>query len=233
MCTLTFLPKSEDDFIVTSNRDEAPDRQTAPPAFVTYDKTQLLFPKDALAGGTWIGLSDHQRMICLLNGGFTAHEREDSYRMSRGIIVKELLAASNLKRKITSFDFKGIEPFTLISVSWKDRSELMELVWDGATPHFQEKPWKPTVWSSSLLYTNTMKTARETWFAQFLKEVPNPTKEELRTFHREAGKDYPEYSLVMDRGFVRTKSITQISKDKNVSMWYQTLPSGTAEEIIF
>ena len=172
-------------------------------------------------------------MICLLNGGFTAHKRKEAYRMSRGLIVKELLKTQHLKETISAYDFNGIEPFTLIAVSWKHDSELLEVVWDGRTAHVEAKPWHPAIWSSSLLYTPEMKMARETWFASFLNTHPNPSSEELRRFHQTAGKECPEYSLVMDRGFVRTKSITQIKREEVVSMWYQSLPKGNENEIIF
>ena len=58
------------------------------------------FPKDAAAGGTWIGVSEKKRLICLLNGGFTAHTREESYRLSRGVVVTQLLSAENFKETI-------------------------------------------------------------------------------------------------------------------------------------
>ena len=56
MCTITFIPKSNNDFILTSNRDEAPGRETFPPEIYEEEGVKLLYPKDALAGGTWIGL---------------------------------------------------------------------------------------------------------------------------------------------------------------------------------
>ena len=57
MCTVTFLPLKNDGFILTSNRDEQPNRITHPPLTVVEDETTLLFPKDEIAGGTWIGTS--------------------------------------------------------------------------------------------------------------------------------------------------------------------------------
>ena len=82
MCTVTYLPLGNNDFILTSNRDEDPKRKTIPPKEYLEDGVKLTYPKDELAGGTWIGLSEKSRLICLLNGGFTKHSREESYRMS-------------------------------------------------------------------------------------------------------------------------------------------------------
>src|SRR5690606_27855602 len=75
MCTLTFIPKGNFDFIITSNRDEASFRKTLPPKTYVVDGEKLVYPKDEVAGGTWIGVSSRNRLVCLLNGGFIAHER--------------------------------------------------------------------------------------------------------------------------------------------------------------
>ena len=90
MCTVTYLPLGNNDFILTSNRDEQPSRETIPPQEYVEDGVVLTYPKDVLAGGTWIGLSSKKRLICLLNGGFESYERESSYKMSRGVIVKAI-----------------------------------------------------------------------------------------------------------------------------------------------
>ena len=63
MCTLTFIPIENDGFILTSNRDEAPGRNTIEPKRYQEGGTELLFPKDELAGGTWIGVSDKKRLV--------------------------------------------------------------------------------------------------------------------------------------------------------------------------
>ena len=188
MCTLTFMPQSDGGFVITSNRDEAPGRETLMPAIYKQDGSRLLFPKDVLAGGTWIGLSDRKRFVSLMNGGFTAHKREPSYRMSRGVIVTTLLAADSLLGAIEAFSFSGIEPFTLITVDYSETLQIFELVWDGENSHLSEKPLAPAIWSSSLLYSEEMKKKREKWFANFLFEHIHPTAEQLLQFHKTAGK---------------------------------------------
>tara|TARA_R100000935_G_scaffold44696_2_gene67642 strand:- start:70079 stop:70783 length:705 start_codon:yes stop_codon:yes gene_type:complete len=227
MCTVTFIPKNNKGFVLTSNRDEAPDRNTIEPQKHKTDGVQLLFPKDEVAGGTWIGLSEKKRLICLLNGGFTAHERESEYRMSRGVIVTKLLTAEHVLETILTYDFNGIEPFTIILILFEDETQLHELVWDGEKPHFTEKPLQPHIWSSSLLYTSEMKQLRETWFSEFMFETLKPTSEEILKFHTEAGTGNPHSDLLMDRGFVKTKSITQIQKSEDdVHMYYQDLQTN-------
>lgn len=227
MCTVTFTPKNKNGFVLTSNRDEAPERKTVAPEKHTINGTQLVFPKDEVAGGTWIGISEKKRLICLLNGGFTAHERATEYRMSRGNIVTQLLAASNVLETIARFDFTGIEPFTIILVLFEAETQLHELVWDGYKVHFTEKPLQPHIWSSSLLYTDEMKELRETWFSEFMFKTLSPTVEELLKFHTEAGTGNPESDLRIDRNFVKTKSITQVHKvEEAITMKYQDLQTN-------
>lgn len=228
MCTVTFIPRGFNDFILTSNRDEAPNRETLPPSTYTINDTQLLFPKDTVAGGTWIGLSEKNRLICLLNGGFTTHERKEKYRMSRGIIVTDLLTSEDALAAINTYDLHDIEPFTIILVDWEKDLKLYELVWDGAKAHLEEKPIAPTIWSSSLLYSEAVKKKRESWFSEFLFKKMRPSEENILDFHKTAGEGDSKTNLIMDRGFVKTKSVTQIQKNaESTSMRYEDIERQT------
>ncbi len=212
MCTVSFIPKSNNDFILTSNRDESPERNTLPPQIYKLNEIEMLFPKDEVAGGTWIGASKQKRLICLLNGGYTAHKPKKHYRMSRGIIVTDLLTAKNISAKVKSYNFTDIEPFTIVLVDWELELKLHELVWDGNKIHITNMPLKPTIWSSSLLYSDEVKKKREQWFSEFLNNTKTLTKENIINFHKTAGDGNKDSNLVMDRNFVRTKSITEFSK---------------------
>jgi len=223
MCTVTIFPKGNDDFIITSNRDEAPDRVSLSPQIYTIDNSKILFPKDELSGGTWIGVSDKNRMLCLLNGGFKSHERKTEYRLSRGTVVKELLASENIVEAIISFDFDSIEPFTLVISDWNKHLKFMELVWDGREKHFKNLPLESKIWSSSTLYSESMKSERKRWFETFKKEN-TLNSESLFRFHKTAGQNNLDYGVVMNRDFVKTTSITQIEKsDSLVEMQYTDL----------
>ncbi|AUC86091.1 hypothetical protein CW731_12720 [Polaribacter sp. ALD11] len=90
MCTVTYLLLGNNNFILTSNRDETPLRKTIPPKEYLENGVELTYPKDEIARGIWIGLSDKKRLVCLLNGGFVAHKRKLPYKMSRGIVVKKI-----------------------------------------------------------------------------------------------------------------------------------------------
>ena len=221
MCTVTFLPLPNNDFIFTSNRDETPLRKTIPPKTYIEDDVELMYPKDELAGGTWIGTSNKKRLVCVLNGGFEKHERNPPYKMSRGVVVKKILAAKNAIEAINNFDFNDIEPFTLIVLNWFSELELCELVWDGSQKHFSKLKNEPKIWSSSPLYTKEMKQDRQQWFTNWLEENQFYNQTAILNFHQNEHLGTKETSPKMKRRFVETVSVTSIlKKDDEVDMKY-------------
>lgn len=235
MCTVTLVPISAENksFILTSNRDEAAEREAIPPKIYTENGAKMLYPKDKLAGGTWIGVSERKRLICLLNGAFEPHIRETSYRLSRGVVVKDILATNDLDEAVKNYNFKNIEPFTIVAVDWNAELRFMEIVWDGEKCHFKELPLKSHIWSSSALYSSEMKKSRESWFKDFQKKnIPDANA--LWKFHFSAGVGDPEIDVIMDRGFVKTQNITQIeSSFSGINMRFMDLTDGNKLETAF
>ena len=212
MCTVTYLPLGNNNFLLTSNRDETPLRKTIPPQKYIENGVELTYPKDELAGGTWISLSNKKRMVCLLNGGFENHIKKSSYRMSRGIIVKSILTADNSVAYINDFDFTDVEPFTIVLVDWCTELATYELVWTGKKKHFNKLEQKPHIWSSSTLYTSEMKEMRKDWFADWLNEQENFQQKNILEFHQDETKGDIATSLKMKRPFVETVSVTSVQK---------------------
>ncbi len=226
MCTVTIIPKGTKDFVLTSNRDEAPSRISLAPDFYTTEHATLLYPKDKLSGGTWIGLSDKNRLVCLLNGGFKLHQRKETYRLSRGVVVKDFLISDTITTVMQSYNLDNIEPFTMVIVDWNSELKFYELVWDGKEKFISNLPLEPKLWSSSTLYSQSMKTERKQWFNDF-KESHNLNADSLLQFHKTAGKDNNDYGVIMDRGFVKTVSITQVVKtEEDIKMIYENLSTN-------
>ena len=225
MCTLTFLPGSGTDFSLVSNRDESPKRQTLLPDHYDLDGVECIFPKDALAGGSWIGISSLNRAVCLMNGGFERHKM-GKYGRSRGLIVLDLLTSSNSIEIMESLALEGVEPFTVVTIDWQNELELVECVWDGNKKHIQTLDKAPRIWSSRQLYTSEVAAQREAWFHEFLAAGRKDLQAQLH-FHKTAGIGDSENDLVMNRGFVRTKSVSSIfKKDSKVQFRYEELPEG-------
>lgn len=212
MCTVTYLPLENEGFILTSNRDESPMRKTIPPQKYVENGVELIYPKDELAGGTWIGTSEKQRLVCLLNGGFEKHQRNTYYRMSRGVVVKNILSVENPVEYIEEFDFDHIEPFTLVLVDYSQKLTTYELVWDGSQKHFQKIGQEPHIWSSSTLYTAEMKQDRQAWFQDWLGERQEYQQQEILDFHQSTDKGTEGTTLKMKRPYVETVSVTSVIK---------------------
>ncbi|WP_452221729.1 NRDE family protein [Lacinutrix salivirga] len=214
MCTVTVFNKGNNDFVLTSNRDEAPNRAALSPDFYTLNTTELLMPKDEQSGGSWIGVSDKNRVVCLLNGGFKLHKRKENYRLSRGVVVTNLLTMQSID-EAQNYDYSNIEPFTIVVVDWNTSMNFYEIVWDGENVHFISLGLESRIWSSSTLYTEDKKQKRQDWFIKFKKEKQLNAKT-LLEFHNTAGQGNLDYGVIMDRAFVKTTSITQIEKTGSV-----------------
>lgn len=230
MCTVTLIRKETSDFILTSNRDESPNRLPLSPQYYTIDGVDMVFPKDKLAGGTWVGMSAQHRIVCLLNGGFVKHKHQPPYGKSRGVVVKELLGTEDVVSKIETYDFTNIEPFTVVIVDWSTDLKSYELVWTGKEKSFKVLSEEPRIWSSSTLYTPQMQTERKEWFQEFVEGDDFKT-ESILNFHK-SKTDNTDYGFIMDRDIVKTTSITQIEKVGDVvTMAYRSLMDGTLTKV--
>jgi hypothetical protein len=209
--------------MLTSNRDEQPQRETILPKIYKEDEVKLLFPKDQIAGGTWIGVSSKKRLVCVLNGAFKKHIRKDKYAKSRGVIAKEILKATNLENHIKHLNLDAVEPFTMVIVDWnKNKLGLYELVWDETNKHFNKLKLAPQIWSSSTLYNDAIKATRKEWFKNW-EDTNEFTLESILSFHHsEIGSK--EQSILMKRPQVETVSITSVKKQyETVEMQYEDI----------
>ncbi|MFK5958082.1 MAG: NRDE family protein [Lutibacter sp.] len=221
MCTVTFLPLENNNFILTSSRDEQSLRKTFTPKKYKENGIEMLFPKDKIAGGTWVGTSSKNRLICLLNGAFKNHIKKKKYKRSRGVIAKEILQTSIVKKYIKNLNLEGIEPFTMVIIDWNDEKlNLYELIWDETKKHVTKLENKPKIWSSSTLYENEMKETRKYWFKDWIANNKFSSSTILKFHHSEIGDK--EQSILMKRSYVETVSITSVKKEnKIIEMLYE------------
>jgi len=219
--------------MLISNRDEAVNRKTVPPKRYENKDISLVYPRDEVAGGTWIGASSKNRMLCLLNGAFVKHNRKSSYKKSRGIIVKELLEVGDVFTEVQEYDFDDIEPFTLLIVDWNSELKLIELIWDGTNTQITDLPLEPKIWSSSTLYNSEMKTFRQQWFKEYLNQNGS-SSEELLYFHEHYGVGDPMLDLKIDRGLLKTVSITMFEKNEDdIQVVYKDLLHDNTSKLVF
>ena len=231
MCTVSFVPVREK-FIITSNRDEKTTRKNAiRPELSVYNGEKLFFPKDGDAGGTWIVMKENGDAAVLLNGAFICHCAEPPYRLSRGIILLDLISTKSPSLTFTKIDLQDIEPFTLVIL---ESNCLYEFRWDGTEKYCKQLSInRAHIWSSSTLYDGFIIKKREQWFASFLNNHPTPTQQDVIDFHKFTGEGDQENDLLMTRdGKYRTVSITSIllTNDRG-SMQYLDIKKAAASEI--
>ncbi len=233
MCTVTFLPLEDQGFILTSNRDEQKGRITLPPKIYSENDVKMLYPKDAMAGGTWIGVSAKNRLICVLNGGFEKHIRKVPYTKSRGLISKELLQTEAIEPTINALDLKDVEPFTMVIVDWDETDySLYQLVWDADKKHFKKMEKAPHIWSSSTLYTKESSEKRTEWFKEWLDRNVISQESILKFHHLEEGDK--EQTILMKRSYVETVSISSVLKtSKGIKFNYEDLLEGQKYQTSF
>jgi len=233
MCTVSFIYRGNTDFMLISNRDEAVNRKTIPPKRYEENEVALVYPKDEVAGGTWIGTSSKNRLLCLLNGAFVKHGRKSSYKKSRGVIVKELLEVDDVFTEIQQYDFDEVEPFTLLIVDWNSELKLIELIWDGVKAQISDLPLESKIWSSSTLYSSEMKSFRKQWFQEYLSQNGSSSAE-LLYFHEYYGVGDPMLDLKIDRGLLKTVSITMFEKsEEDIKVVYKDLLRDNISELMF
>lgn len=216
MCTVTFLPVNSRDFILTSNRDEGINRPIALPV-QSYNiaNATIYFPKDPQGNGSWIAHAENGYTLCLLNGGFKPHIRKSSYRKSRGLVLLDFYNYNDPEKFARDYDFEGIEPFTLIMVySGADTKNtiLYELKWDEIKPVLiAHDASQPAIWSSTMLYTPETIEQRREWFVTWLQKNKVYTPVAILFFHHFGGEGSLYNDVLMNRGNVKTVSITCIN----------------------
>ena len=140
MCVLAlaFQPNSRWQLVVAGNRDEAHARPSLPLARWD-DHPQLLAGRDAVAGGTWMGVSEEGRFVVVTNVG--GEGAPDPTLQSRGALVVDLLIGR--RSEIDAAQAHRFNAFNLISV---DRNQASFF---ANRPAFQRRSLAPGIYGLS------------------------------------------------------------------------------------
>lgn len=220
MCTLTFIPKKFG-FILTSSRDERVNRLTIAPETYKIDGHDLIFPKDAEKGGSWLVLGE-KMAVCLLNGSFSKFLLKRKYKESRGKIVLKRFDYKDNQAFLETENLKELPPFTMVIVCFENEVTLTELSWNGQAKCLKKlNPIEPKIWSSSTLYSEEQRNLRTIWFNQFLQTENYTLEQEILNFHqKEHSYDAAQNILMKREDGIQTTSISQIIKAKNKCSFY-------------
>jgi len=130
MCTLTLAWRvfADAPVVVAANRDELVGRPSEPPE-VIEDDPRIVAPRDAEAGGTWIGYNEDGLLVAVTNRWTDADLVGDR---SRGLLVRDALrhesaedAARFVEREVEDREFDG---FNLVLA---DETAAVLFEWDG------------------------------------------------------------------------------------------------------
>lgn len=181
----------------------------------------MVFPRDGLAGGTWIAMHEQGNAMVLLNGADRRHEHRPPYRRSRGLIFLDIFNHPVPSSGFLDTDLEGIEAFTL--VIWEASSgRLWQARWDGKEKRIESRdPDIPQIWSSAMLYDPAVIRKREVWFQRWLQTVPEITSASISAFHEFAGDGDEANDLRMNRdGILQTVSISHMLLETRSSSFY-------------
>lgn len=201
MCILSIFSKTNGDFILTQNRDESIYRKTSPGIEKReFYGQKVTGPVDLNSGGTWIYYTD-KYVVCVLNGGYEKHTHRPPYRMSRGLVILELLKYNSIDAFISEINLNEIEPFTMIIIDLKSQQKQI-LVWDGNQKYKEDvSAEKLIVRSSSTLYDASEKFFHKTAFENLSTIDPDNIYKLHEQLAMPANEKFP---------IVQSTSITQV-----------------------
>ena len=207
MCTVSFI-SVKGKTIITSNRDENVQRgKASAPSFEILNNKKIIFPKDSKAGGTWFAASDEGIVTVLLNGAFVKHIPRPPYRMSRGLVLLEIISAKDPLSCFSAINLHNIEPFTVILFQ---PGKLYELRWDGEKEYKKELDISINhIWSSSTLYNEEVIAHRKNLFERFIKQTSILTGDLIHGFHANNNNDEENGFVINRKTGMKTFSITQ------------------------
>ncbi|WP_432455530.1 MULTISPECIES: NRDE family protein [unclassified Agarivorans] len=213
MCTLSLI-RLPQQLVITMNRDEARTRHEAGLIQHSICNTQLLYPRDAQAGGSWFGVNNHGVTLALLN---RYQDPQHSDAPSRGTIIPQALnvgAAEALEEHLTNQDYRDYNPFDLLMMS---PHLCQHYRWNGQQLSTSPVTQKALLFSSSALDTKRIIAKRQQYFAQWWQSQEENLKQNaeqlangvLQAVHLQQGKQ-PNESVLMDRQDAHSKSICQV-----------------------
>lgn len=230
MCTIAWLPRA-DGFTLWHSRDERRSRGVALPPLVEHAKgIGWISPRDSDSGGTWVGVNNAGVSVGIANLFVDGRPVPPGRKISRGLLVEQLLDSPSLlqvERRVRAFDLEPFEPFTLIALEAKQHPFILR--WDRSSPRVIE-PLGPHLLVTSAGGSRTIEERRIQLFATGDQGLTAETIEQLYR----APPDSALASVCVHHPEVMTVSLTRIEVgDRLVSLTYtpgqpcQTVPGPT------
>ncbi len=212
MCTLSWLPHPHG-HTFWHGRDERVTRLPGePPSIVRRGDRRAIAPRDADAGGTWVGVNDMGLTLGLANlyppEGVGEGGRVPGL-VTRGRIIDDLLVAATAREAralLETMDPRVFAPFTLAVLEPGRPAELHR--WDGARLETR------TTAAPGLLITSSGagRQVEERRHAEYARLAPGspPRAEDIEALHRSHVESLGADSFCMHRAEAETASLTRV-----------------------
>lgn len=209
MCTLTIFPQLQG-FVVTMNRDEVRHRQEAGLKQSQTDDVSFVYPVDAEAGGSWIGMNDQGVAMALLNR-YQAPTINNA--KTRGAIIPSILPHSPVRavEALKSLDPSAYNPFDCLLVTPQG---CFHYSWNRDTVN-----WRQCDVDGGFMMTSSserwheVRDYREKQFNQWRGQGAGVDASAISQFHLAQNKTMASSATLVNREFVHTKSVVQIVVD--------------------
>ncbi len=217
MCTLTYLSDSSLDYIITTNRDESSEREHATwPQYQNIAGKKVLFPKDPVAGGTWVAVSTTGRIVCLLNGAFGSYDHSPPYRKSRGLVVLDVFKYDRAEQFAQQYPLQDIAPFTMVIFDLQQEGTITEIRWDEKQRYVKKiDPQVSHIWSSPNLFDERIRRQRRVYFQEWLSAHDNIDPQAVWDFHHRKKEEGNAGFLLYPDDEVSTLSVTSMAKQQS------------------
>ncbi|MEM7618210.1 MAG: NRDE family protein [Pseudomonadota bacterium] len=211
MCTLT-IHQNRDSLTVTMNRDEKKERPGEIPPYKWPD-SDFWAPQDKKANGTWFGVNEQGRVVCLLNG-YVAKDVTNNGSSSRGELVPRILQSDdvNLELKQLEHSCEKYNSFRLFTI---ENGMLISCEWTGEEYNQNEEPLNEDYFYTSSSYEqDKVQLYRRERYNQWQKNGKS-YECNLPQIHLHKNEENSAYGVLMDRPDACTKSITQYCVNNN------------------
>jgi hypothetical protein len=165
---------------------------------------QYIYAEDPKGKGSWLFVNELGEFFILLNGAFVAHEREDHYVKSRGLILLEACKDQSPSDYFESANLNGVEPFQVI---YGNSSAISHFLWDGKNKHFNKLDFSQRLFFCSPTLYDVEQTSKLNNL--FMNQQFDETDSELLIWKTHLLKQQ-EGGFFLDRQSFKTSSSTQL-----------------------
>lgn len=212
MCTATYFKDRFDRIVFTTNRDEHAARPTKAPNIYHVNGERLLFPKDELAGGTWVAVNEKAYIACMMNGAEGEHEwLGTTAQKSRGQVLLDSFQFKSAHAFLEHGDFEAAHPFSLLLIK-NGEPELFAIKWNGSEKWIEKFDADvPHIWSAHTLYPEEQRNERLARFQEWSKDTSHLQSQEAFQLHQSSKASGG--LLLENSNQVNTVSVTQLLLD--------------------